>query len=456
MKYLTSTLKLSLISFIILNFLFNLIKKEIIVFFNTYDLVLSILLFSLIYFVAVEIRIALDLQNTSLAIVLFIMSFFIFENIFQLFFSNYTFNINFLVTNIFWIFFLIYKNLRFYKIFRFVGIFLILRIFRKYFFIDLTININLRGDVKEYFFLHAKNIFENSYSYSIKNPIIEGYPQFSSYLQDVITQFLLPAGEYVYLISSTLVLLLISVFVIYEIIDIPELRILIITLYTSLILNSDYLQFLFVSSLMSEGIITLVTVIIFYNLSKFYENNNVTNVVVFFLAGNLYFAKQFTSFIIVLLCLYFLYKKYYKFSLLIGSGILLKELSFLLIFKNITKSHHLSQIDIQDTIFDLILFRDLNLLNIFEILNNLFKDIPMTIITITFLVSVVSLIIQRKLDYSTVFLISIFTLNVIFVFILYISAWRGMELDSPIRFIYTYLLIQLIVIGKSFELEKKF
>lgn len=429
--------------------------KEFNIFFNKFDLILSFVLFAFIYLISKQIREVLNLNSISLAVALFVLSFFIFEIIFQLFYLKYTFNLNFLVTNTFWIVYLKYKKISFYKIFQIIGNFMVLRLFTNYYFENLTRNFNLKGDVKEYFFLHAKNIYENSYSYSVKNPVVEGYPQFSAYLQDIFTKFLLPNDEYVYLLSSTLVLFFISIFILYEIIEMSKIKIIIILLYSSLILNSDFLQFLFVSSLMSEGIITVFTAVIFFNLSMFYQNNNETNTVAFFLAGILYYAKQFTSVIIVLLCLYFLIKKYYKFGLLLGFGILLKELSNILIFENLIKNHHLSQIDIKDTIFDLILFRDLDLFNIILIIDNLTKDKPMSLLIIIFIISVLSLLIKKKLDFSISFLISIFSINTLFVFILYISAWRGMELESPIRFIYTFLLIQFIVIGRSFELESK-
>lgn len=455
MKNITLNFNLLLVTVVIINFFTNLYKKEVNIFFNIYDLVLTIILFIFLYLVSTQIRFVLNLQNTSLALVLFIMSFFIFEIICQLFFTKYTFNFNFFVVNLFWLTFLKYKKTSYLKISQFIGFFILLRSFAYFNLNNLTKNFNLRGDVKEYYFLHAKNIYDNSYSYSIKNSVIEGYPQFSVYIQDIFTKFLIYNSEYTYLLSSTLVLLTISIFIFYEFIQISRFKFLIILLYSSLILNSDFVQFLFVSSLMSEGIISLITAVIFFNISKFYQNNNITNYVTFFLAGILYYAKQFTSIIIVLLCIYFLVRKFYKFSFLIGFGILFKEFSNLIIFKNLVKSHHLSQIDIKDTIIDLILLRDLDLFNIFQIINNLLIDIPMSIIVVVFTISSFSLLIKKKLDFSTGFLISIFFVNILFIFILYISAWRGMELESPIRFIYTYLLLQLIVIGKSFELESK-
>lgn len=441
---------------VILNFFNNLINKEINIFFNIYDFFLSLLLFVLIYSISTEIRIALNLQNTSLSTALFLISFFIVENIFQLIFPNLSFKFNFFMVNILWVILLKLKKISLKKIMILILNVIVLRVFSFYFYEKLTVNINLRGDVKEYFFSNAKNIYEYSYAYSIKNSVIEGYPQFSTYLQNIFSKFLIFNSEYDYFLSSTLVLFFISMYVLHEAIASAKLKYFILLFYISLILNSDFLQFLFTSSLMSEGIVTVFTAIIFFNISKFSINNFETNTVSFFLAGILYYAKQFTSIIIILLFLYFTYKKQYKFSLLMLFGIILKELSYFIIFKNLIKNHHLSQIDLKDTLLDLILFRDLNLFNIVRIIENLLIDRPMAILITILLLSFFSLLIKNKLEFSEIFLILIIFINFIFIFILYISAWRYMELESPIRFIYTYLLIKLIVLGRFFELENKF
>ena len=42
-------------------------------------------------------------------------------------------------------------------------------------------------------------------------------------------------------------------------------------------------------------------------------------------------------------------------------------------------------------------------------------------------------------------------LNFSFIFILYISAWREMELESPIRYMYSFLPVYLLMISLSLE-----
>ena len=53
--------------------------------------------------------------------------------------------------------------------------FVFLRAFVNLFKSRLTVNNNLIGDVNAVFYDQAKNIYENSYYYSINNFVFEGY-----------------------------------------------------------------------------------------------------------------------------------------------------------------------------------------------------------------------------------------------------------------------------------------
>ena len=62
---------------------------------------------------------------------------------------------------------------------------------------------------------------------------------------------------------------------------------------------------------------------------------------------------------------------------------------------------------------------------------------------------------QKKVDLelNTYFFASL--ANLLFILILYVSAWRQMELESPIRYIYSFLIVYFLVILKSFDSQKK-
>ena len=173
----------------------------------------------------------------------------------------------------------------------------------------------------------------------------------------------------------------------------------------------------------------------------------------FFTVGILYLAKQFTSLLILLFILFFMLKKRDRSYALFGvSGILIKEIASVTYFSNIIKNYHLQEVDFLDLVLDLILLRDLKINNIFEILYNLSKDKPHSYFLIVFLV----LVLFNYLKFDSTFfenvLVVLIFLNFIFIFILYITLWQTMELESPIRYILN--LLPTVLIYKLNVLEK--
>jgi len=137
-------------------------------------------------------------------------------------------------------------------------------------------------------------------------------------------------------------------------------------------------------------------------------------------------------------------------------GFIINELAYLIIFPNISKEHHIRQIDLQDMIFDLILFRDLKFENILSILKNLWIDKPYVLIIVIFYLTFINGYLKTKqlnLKESVIFLIV--NLNYIMIFALYISAWQNMELESPIRYMFNMLHLTLVSIAIGFEKIKR-
>ena len=117
------------------------------------------------------------------------------------------------------------------------------------------------------------------------------------------------------------------------------------------------------------------------------------------------------------------------------------------------KDHHIRQIDFIDTALDLVLFRDLKLINIISILKNLFIDKPVSLILLIFYLTIFLISYRSLKNYQlNTLLFFIVNLNLVLIFGLYISVWQNMELDSPIRYILNYL--HLILISIFINLEK--
>ena len=75
---------------------------------------------------------------------------------------------------------------------------------------------------------------------------------------------------------------------------------------------------------------------------------------------------------------------------------------------------------------------------------------------VVFLSFAVYVVLKKKVNVEISLPMLIFSLlNIFLVLILYISAWRDMELESPVRFIVTFILFKLIFIFKEIEILKK-
>ena len=128
---------------------------------------------------------------------------------------------------------------------------------------------NILGDVQDIHFLHVKNIYTNNYFYSISNPNLEGYPQLVAYFHTTLNKISISNFEFNYLSSSTNVLLLLTLLLIYEL-DLSRITKFVFSLsFTALILNSEWLKFLFIDSLMTEGSLSYLFCVILLSLVKF-------------------------------------------------------------------------------------------------------------------------------------------------------------------------------------------
>ena len=227
-------------------------------------------------------------------------------------------------------------------------------------------------------------------------------------------------------------------------------------LFSLLLLNSSFLQFLFTTSLMSEGLVSLFTAILI--ITAINNTNNPGNVdyKIFLLLGVMYFSKQFNSTLVVILILFLFFVKGRNKLILFGlSGVVLKELLFFFVFTEVSKDHHIRQMDVTDTVLDLLLLRDLKIQNIFSIIQNLWIDKPLVILFFIFYFSYIySKIFTKKFELQTDLIFILINLNIVFVFLIYISVWQNMELESPIRYFLNNFHLLIISILLTIESAK--
>lgn len=443
-----------LIFILIANSIFNLFRVKFSI--NISDILVGFTLFIMLFIVGKCIDQVLKVQSISFSIFIYLASFYLVDILILFFVQTLYFKEVFFITNIIWGCIFILSRIKIISFFLISFIYFLLNYLFNMLQGSLSENQNIIGDVEAVFFKQSQNIYEISYFYSVNNFVMEGYPQFTSYLQSLFLQFSQYQGNYNYYIHTSHIIFYLSILFFWELNISTKNKVLLIAVFSSLILNSGWLSFLFTSSLMSEGIVSLFTTICLYYLLNSIQNNYESKYEVFFYVtiGMLYFTKQFNSSIVLIFIavLYLLDRK--KKIILFGfTGLILKELLHVFVFDNVSKDHHIRQIDYIDTIADIFLLRDLKLSNILLILRNLFIDKPLVVVIVVFYLSILLVLLQsfqnNIVNYSLFFLVN---LNLVFIFGLYISVWQNMELDSPIRYILN--LLHMALISSFLNLDK--
>tara|TARA_B100000131_G_scaffold323146_1_gene380122 strand:+ start:1627 stop:2868 length:1242 start_codon:yes stop_codon:yes gene_type:complete len=401
-----------------------------------------------LFSVGTIIKKCFNLNSKSIGIMLYIYSFLVVDILTIFFTKSLTFNSIFIFTNALWVLVLLSRlKEEYFQLILAIFPYLLLNSFNNYFLEKLTINNNLIGDVEVYLFEHAKNIYENSFYYSMNNSIFEGYPQYISYFDSLMLRISIDLSNYQFYSSTAQIVFLLSILFFYELKISKENRYLLISIFTLLVINNQFFQFLFTSSLMSEGFVSLFSGIVFYEISRFKKYSNKLNYINFFLLGLLYLTKQFISLIVVMLIIFFLINKANrKFGFIALSGIALQEAMYSIAFKGMIKSHHISQIDIIDTIQDLFTNTNLKIGNILIILQNLLNDKPFSLLLLVLFGAYVSnVILYKKFNPELDLSLFIILINFVFILLLYISVWRNMELESPIRYILNLFHLKLFL-----------
>lgn len=447
---------------IFINFLLNYFSESLfekIITFNYFDLASSLLLFLFLYLIGRNVKQAINLPYISTGIVVYLLSIFLLDNLILLLTSNISFSQVFLLTSSLWIVFLKLKKTRFSNIIQVFLSFVLLNIYNYSFLSQLNKFKNIIGDVEDIHLQHVKNIYEKSYYFSVNNPTLEGYPQLVAYFQASLNKISLFTDMFENISASVNVMYFLSIFLFYELEFSRKSKYILVCVFTSIIYNSEWLKLLFVDSLMTEGTLSYLFTTLIVSLGKTYKDGSNNLNIIFFFLGLLYLSKQFISLIsLITIILFLLNKKVSKFALFGFSGLIIKEISYLTFFQNIEKNYHLKEVNFVDTIFDLLLLRDVKLENIYIIFKNLFIDKPITIIFIYFIFLCIYYFLKVEDFNSEIFLylVPIF-INLIFVLVLYVSIWRNMELESPIRYLLNFLHLVLVVQFKIIDfLKSKF
>ena len=421
-----------------------------------FDLFTGILLFSFLYLVGNFIKKIFKYDSVSVGIITYLFSFFIIDLLILFFYQQLTFIQIIMIVNSLWLSFFIFKSRDIKNLLQIIFTIFSLRMFFEFFESRLTKNNNIIGDVEAVFFYQAKNIYEGSYFNSINNYIFDGYPQFLSYIQSIFLGLSANISQYNFYSFTSHIVFYLSILFFIELNISKFHKLILVTLFSLLILNSSFLSFLFTTSLMSEGLVSLFTAILVVNVLNNLSSDRTLDYKLFLIIGMLYFSKQFNSSLILLLIILVYFISGRKEEVLCGFfGIVLKELLHLFVFTKVKKDHHIGQIDLADTTLDLLFLRDLKVENILLILKNLWIDKPVVILFFVFYFSYIySKIFVKKFELKADLIFLLINLNIIFVFMIYISVWQNMELESPIRYFLNNFHLLLVSIFLKLENKK--
>ena len=290
----------------------------------------------------------------------------------------------------------------------------------------------------------------------MNNSSLEGYPQLVGYFQALLNKISLYLSDFQNFSSSINVLALLTIFFIFELDIDRHLKFLLSSIFISLFGNSEWLRFLFIDSLMTEGSLSYLFCVLVVSARTSYDKNDKSQIISYLLLGILYLAKQFIS-ILALMCIifFFLSKKSRKYAIVGFTGVFIKEVSYLTFFSDLTKNYHLEEVDLLDTFFDFLYLRDLKISNIPEIFINLYLDKPISIVFL-YLTAFGFFYFYKngfKNHEITNYLIIILS-NFVLIFLLYVSLWKNMELETPIRYMLNLLFLILITKFKIINMHK--
>jgi len=442
-----------LISPLLINFLFNIFNNELNFELNFFDLVSSLLIFLFLYLVGLCIKNLNSDLTITFGIILYLLSFFLIESIALFFYQNINLHMTFLLTNLIWtIIFLLKlekKSLYFFSLISY----LVLNYFNNLFNNSLTSEINISGDVYDIFLPNTNLIYNNSFYSSVVNPEMTGYPVFMSFIDAIIFKISFNFEGYQFFVSSSFVFFWLFCLMFFELKLENKNKFFLVSLFSILILNSSWMRFLFLTSLMSERVASFLFLGILACLYRQESFTNYTAYICLTAFGFMYYTKQFFSILVlVVFVLHLLKKSYRKSAVFLIIGFIFKQITHITYFNDIPQDHHIKQIDVFDAIFDLILLRDLKFENIILILKNLFIDIPATYFLLVFIVlTVINFFISNDLTYEIKIYSILSLLNVVFIFCLYLSVWKDMELESPVRYIYSFIPIYCVIFSISVE-----
>ncbi len=435
-------------------FILNFSSQNIINFFSTFFISIFFLcLFKLI-------SKSLKIDSNSLSAVYFFFSYFIFDSLFLPITKYLSFSENFYLVSTLWIIVIIYKKPKIRELLMVISSFFVSFFYNRFYLRILSDNskyIELNSDVPLQWLDITSMIYDNNYFYALDNNLIEGQGLLISYIQSIILKINFNTETFIFINNNYNLVFLISFLLIFDTNLTKKNKYISSASFLIVLLNNDWLYYLFANSLMLEGFVSLFFAIMIYYFYKHIHSNDKNSIYYFISFGSLVLSKNFISLIIILLIFYSL--KFIKqnrkvvFSFIVYFSYIVYQKIF---FSELQNFAYTNEINFRELLFDLILLRNLQFDNIANIIKQFLIDKPTSLIVLFFLLINFYIFISKKRLSNTVFLIFIISLtNYLLVNILYISYWQNVEFESSYRYLMScFHIIFLSNIVNLDEFEK--
>ena len=452
---------------LLINFLFNTFgQKEnlIFVYIENKLFLISLILTSFFYYmISKNINEAFQLKSLSISLCYFLSSFYLIEFLFFPItdYSEVTILIyKFSFINLYffglgaWLVALLYRKISFKNIFTLLSSYVLMLFFNNHFYSkisNLTNYIEINSDVPAQWIKIADLIYNQGLFHAYTNNVIRGQGLYLNYIQTIIFRINFPLENFQFVRLNGNLLLIFSLFLFIDFKISKKNKVLISLIFITLILNSDWLTYLFADSLMLEGLVSLFFGIFIINTKNYLNPKlNIKSLIFYLFFGLILFSKQFIATLAFLYLVYiFIFKKNRN---VVGSFFIFgveKFYSNRYLPEDIEFAY-LGGRSFRDLFFDILNFNNIELGIAVSIFEEFSRDRITTLIFIIFLIVNLSNILKKQswIESSAFYLV---LLNIVFVVILYISWWKNMEIQSSFRYILNSL--HLVIISLAYKTE---
>ena len=450
---------------ILLNFFLRILNSDVVLI-NYYSSNKELLLIYFLnlffyYYLSKLISDTLKLNSLSLSITYFLLSFFIFDLFISFISKEVTFKSSIIIVLAIWLIFLIMKSINKDRVLKLTIIYIAsLFINNRYFNIlkNLDNYIELNTDVPIQWLKLAELISSKNYYFAFTNNVIDGQSLVLSHVHSTVFNLNFYLRDFQFIRLNANIFLFFSLLLIYDLNISKKNKIIASFSLISLLLNSDWLTYLFLDSLMLEGAVSFLFAAFIINLNKYLIRKlNLQSLVYFSFFSCLFFTKQFIS-AISLFLIVFIFLRYKNVNVLISLVFYCADYIYKKIYTpNVESFELLNGTSSIELLKDIIFFNNLEFSNIVKIISQLLIDRPVSYVIFLFFVINLFRIYKYKLDQSdlNLYFLIVF-INFILIFLLYAVWWKDFAIQSSFRYIMNIFYLLFMGLIKNFNyLEKK-